>query len=356
MSVDPDLLYERFDELAGRVGPSRRIDVDRAVADARHMLARRRRARGGLALSAMALAGAVAVFFTGGAPEGKAPATPTASASFPRTAHDPVAVGLSFGWLPPGLYAHTPEWPSMTNVNQSYLMAEADTEATRSPSAPGVSEVALTLYTMPAGALPHPLQWEGVQSESDVGGPSIGGGPSWIETPRTGYWSADGLGVVVWKLPDGGWAVLNFRDNSNDGRGSGIFSRANVIRIAQSATQTPDPVALPFRITGALAQADITEVQSASTNGTNAFQPYYRLTVTFRDAGAEIALTVRAEVQDATASAPPGQVCTPITGKSGVVACVAVHGTLPPALASGGPRGVLDDIDILNSETTDVIQ
>ncbi|MBR7838499.1 hypothetical protein KDL01_34855, partial [Actinospica durhamensis] len=327
MSLDPDLLPERLNALADQVGPSGRIDADRAVADARRTLARRRRTRGGAALSTIAVVGALIAFFAVGAqPQGggaAAPtASPTASASFPRTAHDPVAVGLSFGWLPPGLYSHSPSWPSVANVLMSYLMVEAD--ATPEGAKSTISESRLDLYTAPPGSMPHQsMQWVGFQ-ESDVAGPLIGGNPSWIETPSTGYYGPNGLGAVVWKLPDGDWAVLSFTDGARHGQGSGIFDRANVIRIARSVTQTPVPVALPLHITGALAQAEVTAIQSSSTNGTNLFQPSYWLALTFREAGAEIDVTLRGG-PEGMPTALPGQACTPATLQPTLVvmACVA---------------------------------
>jgi hypothetical protein len=236
-------------------------------------------------------------------------------------------------------------------------MEEADSAVSPGESSPGVPERELTLYTAPAHTtppepMPQPLKWQGVQHESDVAGPSIGGAPSWIETPQDGYFGAEGLGAVVWKLPDGDWAVLDFRDGADDGRGSGIFSRANVIRIAESVTQSPTAVAVPFRIEGALAQADVTTVRSSSSNGTN-LQAGYWLFLTFREGEAQIDVSVRNF--GGPAIGLPGQTCGPANAKTGVSACVAVHGTLPPALAASGAHGLLDDVHLLDQGTTAVI-
>lgn len=330
MDTEFTALHERFGALAEQLTAPGPIDLDRALAQGR-----RERVNGRARSAAFAATGVTAAAaLTLAAVNLHSPANParsvvSPSSTFARTSTDPIAAGVSFGWLPAGMQAEgttTEMGPHGTTV----LLVDAETGTADS----GL----LQLGDAPAGPRPSPsMDVTPPTPLVTVAGPAINGHASYIESlpgdpPGPG---SDASYYLVWQFEDGRWAMLYVQSPPN-----GTISEADAVRVARSVTEKPYPVPQNFQIDGPLAAADVVAVNVGMRSGPQ---------LTMRAAGAEIEITLGSGKSNST------QTCKSSREFPESV-CVSVHGQLPPSLAAAGIQGILGDITLLGISTTDVIR
>lgn len=319
-------LHERFEELTERITAPGPIDIGRALAQGRRTRVQRR-ARS-TAVAATGIAAATALTLTAVSlhtPASPAPSSVSTLNTVTGTATDPIAVDLSFGWLPAGMSGDgVAEEPGANGTAVLHLTAEtgtADSGLLELGDAPAGPKPKLSMDVTPPTALVV------------TSGPAINGRDSFIESlPGAG---PGGPYYVVWQFGDGKWATLYVQGPSN-----GSISEAEAVHVARTVAQKPFPVPQDFEIDGPLAATDIVAATVNTKVGTE---------LTMRAAGAEIQITVGTGKSNATQTCE-GASDLPMT------ACVSVRGQLPPPLAAAGIKGILSDITLLEIPTVDVIR
>ena len=323
-------LHERFGALAEQLTAPGPIDIDKALAQGRRQRGHRRTRSAAFAATGVTAAAALTLAAVNlHTPAGPAHAVLSPSSTFARTSTDPVAVGVSFGWLPAGMQAEgttTEAGPNGTAVWQ--LVAETGT----------ADSGLLQLGDAPAGPRPSPsMDVTPPTPLVTVAGPAVNGHGSYIESlpgdpPGPG---SDAPFYLVWQFDDGRWATLYVQSPPK-----GTISEDDAVRVARGVTEKPYPIPEYFQIAGPLAAADVVAVTVGMQNGPQ---------LTMRAAGAEIEIALGSGKSNST------QQCKS-SHESPETVCVSVHGQLPPSLAPAGIQGILGDITLLGFPTTDVIR
>jgi hypothetical protein len=343
MSLDAEALTDALNVIAEQDAPPSRVDADRARADGRRTMRRRRTAAGLGGTGAVALVAALALsagHVFGGAPDGGAPAAQ-------QTRHtadwDPLVAPGSFGWLP----ANAP------NIN--YLIAPGPGQGSKALGK-GSEIMDASGTSFPAMIWLSPL-------DPGQSAPTAASGDILIPAPevnnRPAFWEVDPVkrdpdrgagGVLYFQSPSGRWAEINAYYLGADPVAATLLHVARAAHIGNTA------IALPVRISGL--PADVSAPVAQLTRPTNISGAAWSLGLSF-SMGADTDL-VEVQVMPATAKLDSGTGATRHCKTSnGLLICVSTMNNHAPWYLSGGFDGLLRDITSLGADpahwSTDVV-
>lgn len=342
MPFDADTLSSALGNIAEQDVPPSRVDADRARADGRRMLRRRRTAAGLGGTGAVALVAALAVgpghVFGDGPGDGAA-----ATKQVLRTADwDPLVAPASFGWLP----ANAP------NVN--YLIAPGPGQGSqvlgKGNAAPDDS----------AANLPTMI-WLSMLGPGDS--PAAASGEILVPAPkvnnRPAFWEVDPgslnpdrgkAGILYFQSPNGRWAEINAYYLGEDP------VAATLLHVAQGAHIGDTAVPLPVRISGL--PADVIAPVAQLSRPATVKGGSWSLELGF-SMGADND-SVQVQVLPATANiGSSSEIDRHCKTSNGLLICVSTMNNRAPWYLAGGFDGLLRDITSLGTDpahwTTDVM-
>lgn len=341
MPFDADTLSHALGTIAEQDVPPSRVDADRARADGRRTLRRRRTAAGLGGTGAVALVAVLALnagHVFGGASSTGAAATHQVS----RTADwDPLIAPGSFGWLPAN--AQNINYSVAPGPGQGSQVLGKGSEV--SDGTVGHDPAMIWFSVLPAGQSPAAQSGYIL-----IGAPKVNNRPAfWEVDPVKRNPDRGQAGVLYFQSPNGRWAEINAYYLGSDPVAQ------TLLHVAQTAHIGDNAVPLPVRISGLPADviAPVAELSRPATIKGAAWEA----DLSFSMGAADDLVSV--QVLPATATPGNSDIVQHCKTSNGLLICVSTMKNRAPWYVAGGFDGLLRDITSLGMDpahwTTEVV-